>query len=159
MGLEDVGYCGLYCGLCASRRRLPAQAAALRHTLVKEGYDSFSADIPYYAARWKPFRELLDRLAAVPCPACRGDGGYPDCPVRICARERGYVTCADCAAWPCERGAFLKRYIYLPADVERLRAIGLDKWIAEQEERAAAGFCHADLRHPWEVDPGAEVKE
>lgn len=46
MNLEEVAYCGLYCGLCASRRRIPQQAATLQETLRKEGYDRGYFDIP-----------------------------------------------------------------------------------------------------------------
>jgi len=35
--LEQVTYCGLYCGLCAQRNRIPQRARALRETMHKEG--------------------------------------------------------------------------------------------------------------------------
>ncbi|MCR4407622.1 MAG: hypothetical protein NUW24_12000, partial [Anaerolineae bacterium] len=54
MVLEEVAYCGLYCGLCASRRRIPQQAAALRETLRREGYDRgyFDTLMSSIAKRW-----------------------------------------------------------------------------------------------------------
>ena len=35
-----VGYCGLYCGLCAERNRIPKQAKMLLQSL-QEGYDNW----------------------------------------------------------------------------------------------------------------------
>jgi hypothetical protein len=146
---NEAAYCGLYCGLCATRRRIPAQAAALRAAVVKEGYDFFSADIPALKEIYAAFRKGLDWFAAGACPGCRADGGYPACPVRLCVRERGLDGCADCDGWPCDKAAFLlQSYVNLPGDVARRRKIGAEKWAAEQEERARAGFCYADIRCP-----------
>jgi hypothetical protein len=146
--LTEVTYCGLYCSLCASRRRIPARAEALRDSLVTEGYDLFGKETPTLAEGWDPFRAVLDHLAANPCPGCRAGGGYPVCAVRECARERDVTTCAECDDWPCEKSAFLKAYVNLRGDVERQREVGLERWIAEQERRAACGFCYADIRLP-----------
>jgi hypothetical protein len=146
--LTEVTYCGLYCSMCASRRRIPAQAEAFRDSLVKEGYDLFGKEIPVLAEGWDHFRAVLDHLAANPCPGCRAGGGYPACPIRVCARDRGVTTCAECDEWPCDKSAFLARYVNLRGDVERLRKIGMERWLAEQEERAATGFCYADIRLP-----------
>jgi len=41
-----VTYCGLYCGLCAQRVRIPEQARRLRETLHDEGFDDFYQYIP-----------------------------------------------------------------------------------------------------------------
>jgi hypothetical protein len=34
----------------------------------------------------------------------------------------------------------------LLADGKRMKAIGLEKWIKEQEKRRATGFAYADIR-------------
>ncbi len=39
--LRFVTYCGLYCGLCTERGRIPRQAAALRELMRKEGYETW----------------------------------------------------------------------------------------------------------------------
>jgi hypothetical protein len=36
----------------------------------------------------------------------------------------------------------------LLADGHRLKRIGLERWIAEQEGRASTGFAYADIRLP-----------
>lgn len=141
-----MALCGLYCGLCASRRRIPSRAAALRAALRQEGYDRGYFDDPelerVFAALWQGLNRLADR----PCPGCRAGGGYPNCPVRACAREKRVVVCPLCADFPCERLKILHKYPLFLADARRMQQVGLDAWVAEQEERAAAGFAYADVR-------------
>ena len=148
MNIQEVTFCGLYCRLCTSRTRIPQQAAALRETLRKEGYDQGYFDTPGLADVFPSFWQGLNILVSSPCPGCRAGGGYPGCPIRLCARERAVTVCADCPDYPCERLAMLSHYPTLRADNEHLRQIGLERWIEEQEERARCGFCYADVRIP-----------
>jgi len=148
MNVQEVAYCGLYCGLCASRRRIPQQATTLRETLRREGYDQGYFDIPGLGDAFASFWHGLNILADSPCAGCRAGAGYPGCPIRLCARERGATVCVECRDYPCERLDMLKHYHTLRADNERLRAVGLERWVAEQEERARCGFCYADVRIP-----------
>ncbi|MBC7264592.1 MAG: DUF3795 domain-containing protein [Chloroflexi bacterium] len=148
MDLADVTYCGLYCGLCACRRRIPQQAAALRDTLHREGYDQGYFDIPGLEGAFTAFWEGLNCLAETPCPGCRSGGGNPECAIRRCAQEREVTVCPLCADYPCARLEVLRNYPLLLADGRRMQQIGLEKWIAEQEERAATGFAYADIRFP-----------
>lgn len=148
MDLTEVAYCGLYCGLCASRRRIPQQAANLREVLTAEGYDRGYFDIPGLEGIFPAFWEGLNLLAERPCAGCRGEGGYPDCPIRICAKEREITVCSACAEFPCERLAMLHRYPTCLADNAWMRQVGLQRWIIEQEARAARGFAYADIRYP-----------
>lgn len=144
--LELVTYCGLYCKLCAERTRIPARAQALREAMRLEGYDSWGRDIPGFDAFWAFLGNLTHREQC--CPGCRQGGGYPPCAIRQCARERQVRLCPECADYPCERiREFARVYPTLMADGERLRAVGLAQWLAEQDERAAAGFCYADVRY------------
>jgi hypothetical protein len=39
-----------------------------------------------------------------------------------------------------------KRYVTLLGDGERMREIGIDLWIQEQDARQARGFAYVDLR-------------
>jgi len=152
MNLEEVTFCGLYCGLCASRRRIPQQAATLRETLHKEGYDRGYFDIPGLEEVFTTFWEGLNRLAGTSCPGCRAGGGYPGCTIRACARERGVIACPLCADFPCERLEMLRNYPLLLADGRRMQQVGLERWSAEQETRAETGFAYADVRLPEEEE-------
>lgn len=148
MDLEEVAHCGLYCGLCASRRRVPQQAATLRETLRQEGYDQGYFDIPGLQEIFATFWEGLNYLAGTPCPGCRAGGGNPGCTIRACAQERGVTACPLCADYPCQRLEVLSHYPLLLADARRMQLIGLEQWITEQEKRATTGFAYADIRFP-----------
>lgn len=148
VNLDEVTFCGLYCGLCASRRRIPQQAARLRETLHKEGYDQGFFDVPELAEVFAPFWKGLNCLADSPCPGCRGGGGNPNCAVRACAQERKVTICPLCADYPCQRLETLHHYPLLLPDGYRLQKVGLERWVNEQEARAAAGFAYADIRFP-----------
>lgn len=151
---ELVGACGLYCRLCALRARVPGQAQALRETLRKDAVEYWGPGLPGF----KEFWGFLDMLTGADggCPGCRAGGGPPDCKVRRCAAEKGLKLCVDCPGWPCLSLRFLiDSYPSFLDDSRRLREIGLEAWLAEQEERARKGFCYADVRRPAAM-PGVE---
>lgn len=148
--MSEVAYCGLCCGLCASRRRIPRQAAALREALRREGYDRGYFDIPGLEQLFPTFWEGLNLLADRPCAGCREGGGYSACPIRACARDRDITVCSACSDFPCPHFAMLRRYPTCLADNAHMQQVGLERWIAEQEARAANGFSYADIRLPEE---------
>lgn len=149
--LELVTYCGLYCGLCAQRGRIPRQAEALRGSLAKEGWEHWGNEIHGFAEFWKFLAGLCDPVKS--CPGCRGGGGPPFCAIRPCAREREVELCVFCEEYPCKRVlGIAKGYPTLIADGERIRKVGLEAWIREQEGRAETGFAYADIRyHPYDI--------
>jgi hypothetical protein len=56
---QEATFCGPYCGLCASRRRIPQEATRLREALRREGYNQ-GASYPMAASEsvayegWNP---------------------------------------------------------------------------------------------------------
>jgi hypothetical protein len=149
-----VAYCGLYCGLCGERNRIPVRAKALREAMVAEGYAAWGSEVPGCEGFWSFLGGLCDPETT--CPGCRGDGGPPRCAIRACAREKGVEVCVRCGDFPCERVQQLAQgYPTLVADARRLERIGHKAWIEEQERRAETGFCYADIRcHPYTVPEG-----
>jgi len=144
--LEEITYCGLYCGLCASRRRIPQQADRLRETLCQEGYDQGYCDIPGIETVFPAFWEGLNLLADQLCPGCRAGGGDPGCAILACAIERKVYACPLCAEYPCSRLDILKNYPLRATDGQRMQVIGINQWADEQEERARRGFSYTDIR-------------
>ena len=146
MDLTMVTYCGLYCGLCSNIARTPKQAAALLDTMVKDGWEWWGTD------EQKAFVAELRKLTKIPegFTGCRGGTcGDPGCVIRKCAAEKRVEICTHCEEYPCSRfDGLAKRYPTLLADGKRQKEIGLEKWIAEQEDRAKTGFCYADIRCP-----------
>ena len=146
--VQEVAFCGLYCGLCASQRRIPQQAATLRQTLCQEGYDRGYFTIPGLETIFAAFWEGLNRLADEPCLGCQAGWGNPDCAIRDCAQKRGVVACPTCRDYPCEKLNVLRHYPLHAVDSRRMQAVGVERWISEQEERARHGFAYADIRLP-----------
>ena len=142
--LEFVTYCGLYCGLCAERMRIPRQAAALQAAMTEEGW-------PYWGPTMSDFNEFwrfLQELTGGGCPGCRAGGGPPDCPIRACAQQRSLDLCSQCPDFPCSRiEALVAIYPTLVADNCRRQAVGLEQWLKEQEERARRGVVYTDIRY------------
>ncbi len=149
--LRLVTYCGLHCDLCSQRGRIPLQSATLRDTMRKEGWELWGNTIPGFKEFWQFLGGMSD--PAKSCPGCRQSGGPPFCGIRKCARGKGLDLCIECKEWPCDRIKGLAAgYVTLIPDSERLKRIGVDKWLKEQEARAATGFCYCDVRcHPYTI--------
>lgn len=149
--LRLVTYCGLYCGLCGQRGRIPSRANALRESMTKAGWDFWGTEIPGFSGFWKFLTNLCDPDKC--CPGCRQGGGPPFCGVRKCARARQVDVCVFCEEYPCNRVQGLaKGYPTLIPDGNRMREKGVSAWVQEQEERAKTGFVYADIRcHPYEI--------
>ena len=152
--LKLVAYCGLYCGLCGERGRIPQQAEALKQTMAKEGYELWGEELPGFKEFWTFLERICDPDKA--CPGCRQKGGPPFCAIRKCAHDREIQVCTLCDEYPCERVEGLaKGYPTLIADGKRMQELGIKTWIQEQEERARTGFVYADIRcHPYDVPDG-----
>lgn len=143
--LRYVTYCGLYCRLCANMSRIPGQASALRDTLARSGYEHFGESV---VSGFREFWSTLEFFSKMDksCPDCRHGCGDPGCIIRECARERGIRLCSSCGDFPCGHIQELaERYPNLIPDATRQREIGLNAWIAEQEERVEEGFCYLDV--------------
>ncbi|MFO8060832.1 MAG: DUF3795 domain-containing protein [Bacillota bacterium] len=138
--------CGLYCGACANRARIPAQAAALRSALRDEYWDEIGEGIfPGFARFLEILETFTDPDGA--CPGCREGGGNPECEVRRCSQERGLRTCSSCEDFPCPQLERIGRiYPVLLADAERLRSLGVEDWVREQESRVERGFVYSSIR-------------
>ncbi|MBN1201784.1 MAG: DUF3795 domain-containing protein [Anaerolineae bacterium] len=145
--LTYVTMCGLHCTLCSAHKRTPAQAQALKTTLEDEGMPDWGANLPNF----KPFWDFLCNLCDPDnvCPGCRAGGGYPACEIRKCAQARKIELCPLCDDFPCDKiQAFAHIYPTLIIDGQRMKKIGVEAWIVEQNERARRGVIYADFRIP-----------
>jgi hypothetical protein len=149
--IRYVTYCGLYCGLCAQRNRIPQQASQLQKSLHKEGFDDFYQYVPEMKETFPPFWQFLQELAKFDCTCRTGRGGPPDCKIRQCAKQKNVTVCPQCKEYPCTLiQSLAEHYPTLIQDGKHLQKIGLEKWIKEQEERAKRGVVYADIRIPWQ---------
>ena len=148
---SQVAYCGLYCGLCAQRCRIPQRAQALRESMHKESWDLWGQEIPHFSEFWSFLNGIAESESRCSCRDSRC--GPPFCGIRQCAKQRGVQTCPFCNDYPCDRIQNLaKGYVTMLADGGRMKEIGIDAWIQEQEERSRAGFSYVDIRcEPYEL--------
>jgi hypothetical protein len=149
--LKFVTYCGLYCGLCAQRSRIPREANRLKESMVKEGYEFWGKELPKFKDFWTFLTDLSNPEKS--CPGCRQDGGPPFCSIRKCARKSKLDVCVFCKEYPCKRLlGIAKGYPTLIADGKRMKEIGVEVWVKEQEERSKTGFAYVDIRcYPYAV--------
>ncbi|MBN1678741.1 MAG: DUF3795 domain-containing protein [Anaerolineae bacterium] len=84
------------------------------------------------------------------CKGCKSTvlmGWCAQCPLKACAQEKGYDSCAECDSFPCApMTAFIEDQEYpyhglVPGDIETIRAIGIPAWLAEQAERWRCPAC------------------
>jgi len=143
-----VGYCGLYCGACGIYQgRIKLAVENLRKVIGAYGFDKIAPEL----AKWDPafknyaeFEKVLDGLVRLfgECPGCVAGGGNPDCVLRQCCRQKGYATCAECTEVnSCKElqsvGASLE-------GLKRIKAVGVDNWAEEMQEKVDAGYCQLD---------------
>jgi hypothetical protein len=113
--------------------------------MLKEGYDNWGNEIPHFGEFWT----FLNNLAASePKCSCRGGTcGPPFCGIREYAPKKSVTACPFCNEYPCAKVlGIAKGYVTMLADGQRMKAIGIDAWIEEQEERRKTGFAYADIR-------------
>jgi hypothetical protein len=113
--------------------------------MTDEGWPHWGQSMSGFVQFWEFLQELQ---ADGGCPGCRADGGYPECPIRRCARQRELTLCNQCPDFPCQHvEALADRYSTLIADNRRMQAVGLEQWLQEQEERARRGVIYTDTRY------------
>ena len=144
-------YCGLYCGLCSQKNRIPQRAQKLQDSMQKEGYQHWGQEIPGFKEFWKFLSGLVKSESR--CSCREGTCGAPFCTIRKCARGKKIDICVECVEYPCKKIAGIaKGYPALLADGKRMKEIGVDAWVKEQEERAKTGFAYVDIRcYPYEI--------
>jgi hypothetical protein len=149
--LSQVTYCGLYCGLCSMSGRIPERSRRLRDAMKREGWDFWGTSIPGFEPFWKFLEGLVE--GGADCGCREGKCGPPFCGIRKCAQAKSVEVCVFCGDYPCRRIlGIAKGYVTLLADGQRMKEVGLDAWIAEQEARKRTGFAYCDIRcEPYEI--------
>ena len=73
---------------------------------------------------------------------------------------QGRLCLSDCQDFPCKRIATLgSSESTLIHDGQRMKEIGLEAWMVEQEQRRQAGFCYADVLMPAQHVPESHGPE
>jgi len=139
---EYLCYCGLYCKMCSIIATLPLMAGDLFATMQADGWEFYGKEVyPEFDEFWKVLKNLkaMDETS----PLCKGGCGDPTCQIRVCAKSKGLEVCAFCADFPCQTlSDFTRRYPFVLKNNERIRELGLEAWLAEQEELVAKGITN-----------------
>ena len=145
--LSEVAYCGVYCPNCGERCQIPDRASALIRAMKDAQYDNWCP---------RPVWEFINNLTDVTVTkSCREETcGASNCGIKKCAKNKGVKVCPLCADYPCEmmQGFFETEPAFM-FDGKRMKEIGLEQWIDEQEVRRQNGFCYGDIRCGRETIP------
>ena len=157
--------CGIFCGACDAFLEKSKGHAKELYRIIK-GFNI--ADVSAFSMnveqeRMIDFLTILEQMSqANKCPGCLNGGGNPECPIKVCAKKLGYLTCAECDKMPCkisEQGSegesmeapyFLemitKRYAnWNIENLNRIREVGYRQFVDEMQEKVKSGFLTSDV--------------
>ena len=156
--------CGIYCGACMVYRVNKRGDSELLERM-KEQYIQRLSDVEKWKRRpgapppSKGFdysqmqRKVQEGTIDLRCEGCLSDVvalQCQNCGFRECTKERGLTNCSKCPDMPCQWIIdFNKDGIPHHGDVltnlQRQKEIGIDSWLAEQEERWRCVQCESPL--------------
>jgi len=125
-----VGACGIFCKNCSFYIATIEDNIDLKKQIAKKIFPDKDPELIY------------DKIVCYGCHGPIDTHWSPSCKILDCSREKGYMTCAECASFPCDYSKkFYGSYDHAKYELEiyRIREIGLEKWIKEKEEERAKG--------------------
>jgi hypothetical protein len=161
-----IAPCGIFCGACdAYLGKSPKLAKELLR--IVDGFNimdlgplAFGTD----PKKIKTFLNILKKLSrAISCSGCHSGGCWnPMCGVKICTKEKNFLTCAECDTFPCQpseedrkkplenKAAMLellaRRYgNWNIENLKRIKEVGYKKFIEEMLEKVKLGFLTSDV--------------
>ena len=140
MAERPYGVCSVYCGQCPSGNgRVRFTAGELKRLVDTTRYEWLR-----YAEQsfdFEDFRRGLEWFSHAQCPGCLAGGGPPKCRNRGCAHEKRLRSCLQCADFmSCSNTDYVRDfYPFVSDSYKRVKEVGLDKHLEEEELRARAG--------------------
>lgn len=132
--------CGVYCGQCPNGNdRVKAIAGELKRLVDTVRYDWVDSVIKQFS--FKEFRKGLEWFSQAQCPMCLNGGGNPDCENRKCASIKKLKSCLLCDDYlSCKHTEYQREwYPFVVDNYNRVKQVGFQKHLEEEEERARAG--------------------
>jgi len=146
--------CGLYCGACLIYLAGKRGDSGLLQQIAKglsEGLRQGGKGMPPLrkGAKISELRKQKLEAKDLACEGCLSEIVAPHCRIcgfRACVLEKGLLHCAHCADFACRElvdfdNDGLPHHGEVLANIRRQRDIGIDAWIAEQEERWRCPHC------------------
>jgi hypothetical protein len=116
---DQVAPCGIKCGECDMGNGTVTETALnMRNFIARYDVDKWAGLVP--GGKDVNFDQLNKNLIwleeSMGCPGCLRGGGNPECPIRLCSKEKGYSSCAQCSDlktcskfnWLGEKGDWLR---------------------------------------------------
>jgi hypothetical protein len=122
------------------RSRIPDMAEELRRFVQAYRYGEW---IQYITEDFEfgNFMKGLNWFANSGCKGCLQGGGMPACEVRTCCKGKGLKNCYFCGDFTrCEKLGYQKATYRINESYNRIRQIGYENWLKEQNEKASKGF-------------------
>lgn len=97
---DQVAYCGLRCGGCnLGNGTVAGKAIDLMSYLKQYDVASWANQTPGGSeVDFEKFGQNLVWVSqSLKCPGCLKGGGNPECPIRLCAKDKGFSSCGQCA--------------------------------------------------------------
>jgi len=135
-----MGYCGVCCNHCGMHKRIPEMAVELKRFIDAYGYGEWIHNI----TQDFDFNNLIKGLnwfTKSGCPDCLKGGGMPKCNVRVCCRKKKLENCYFCEEFlKCQKLNYQKETYHIEKHYERIKQIGYEKWLREQEKKIKENF-------------------
>ena len=135
---ELVAFCGINCKDCKARSERRLQLAKLfKESLQELPLNLFKEILPPFknVDQVVEFLEFLPQLGGMQtcCISTKEPCGSPTCEIRICVKNKGYRTCAECTTYrTCPKLEFLKpHHVTLLSDLDLIKEKGIDHYINE----------------------------
>jgi len=137
---EDlVAFCGINCKDCKARSERRLQLARLfKESLQELPLELFKEILPPFKKvdQVMEFIEFLSKLGATQtcCTSTKEPCGNPTCEIRICVKNKGYRTCAECTDYKtCLKLDFLKPHnSTLLSDLDFIRKNSFDRYVEQK---------------------------
>ena len=141
------GICGVYCGLCPSGKGEIMEKANDLKKLIIDDYDWVESAIKKF--NYHNFLKGLDWFSNQKCSTCLKII-EPWCEVRKCEEivNHKLKSCLLCDSFlNCPKTEYQRdRYPYVIGHYHRVKEIGFEKHLEEEEKRSKEGITFLDIR-------------
>ena len=128
-----ISVCGLNCAKCDIQ-------------LAGHGNETLRSEIVDW---FKDERNEIVEPGKIRCEGCLGPSGAhwsADCPIMLCAKDKGLSHCFQCKDFPCVKvekfgSDGVSHHQRTIENSMRMKKIGIAKWIEEQNEKERCEFC------------------
>jgi hypothetical protein len=136
----NVGYCGVCCDHCGMKTRIPRMAEEFKRFVKAYKYGEWISYITQ-DFEFENFMKGINWFANSNCLGCLKGGGMPTCEIRNCCKQKSIENCYFCKDFlKCDKLGYQRETYRINENYERIRQIGYERWLREQEEKSKADF-------------------